>query len=124
MIDSQNNPITEAVDQFLDAPTGNTGNPSLGASVPKELTAILSRMSYELGRKAPDRQYTAAQIASIAKDVYNRKAGAFSQPEILGNIRAFGRYLQQANPNVTGFTIEGSMGNRRTYKPYKPSLES
>ncbi len=123
MTDSQNKPITEAVDQFLEAPTGNTGNPSLGASVPKELTSILSRVSYELGKKAPNRQYTAAQIASIAKDVYTRKGCSVSYPEILGNIRAFGRYLQK-HPEVTGFTIEGSMGNRRTYKPCKPSLDS
>ena len=115
MTERHKSPIVEAVEQFLTASASSPGNPSLGASVSAELKLILRMVSRQLGEKAPDRLYTAAQIAGITKEVYHKKNE--KPPEILRNMRAFGRFLQKY-PKIVWFTVEGSMGNRRTYKPH------
>lgn len=120
MVERHKNPIVEAVDQFLSAPTPSTLSASLSASVPQELKVVLRDISRELNEKVPDRLLTAAQIAIITKIAYNKANKP--RPEILGNIRAFGRYLQKY-PAISGFTAEGTLGNRRTYKPLSTYLQ-
>jgi hypothetical protein len=92
----------------------------MSANVPQGLKVILKAISRELHKKAPDRLFTAVQIAIIARLAYG--GSAMAPPEILGNVRAFGRYLQKY-PNISGFTAEGSTGNRRTYKPHDTTLQ-
>lgn len=114
MTERHKNPVEESVEQFLAAPASRSETASLSARVPRELQIVLTQVSRELADKAPSRLYTAAQIAGIAATAYDK--GDKERPEILGNVRAFGRYLQKY-PDVTGFVVDGSMGNRRTYRP-------
>ncbi len=111
--------ITEAVDQFLISTTQGSPSMSLSGNVPQALKVILKEISRDLLLKAPDREYTAMQIRVIAHTVFTGRNE--TPPEILGNIRAFGRYMQKY-PDVTGFKISGSTGNRRTYKPHGASV--
>lgn len=115
-------PVAEAVDQFLKTPQLAT---SLGASVPQDLKVILKNMGTILRAKEPDRKYTAREIITIAQAVYDKSDK--ERPKILGNARAFGRYLQKHGGRQLGFQISGSIGNTRTYQPLsriRSSLDS
>lgn len=118
--------VEEAVDQFLEGPPTADGT-SLSASVPHALKVTLKKVAAQLGKKAPEREYTALQIASIVARVYSRGGTTPDCPVILKNMRAFGRFLQKhGGPNI-GFVASGSVGNRRTYKPLsskRPPLDS
>jgi len=115
-------PEEAAVDDFLSTPVSSqSSNPSLSASVPPALRTILRNTATLLRERAPGREYTAQQIAAIVIDVYTRRVDVPDEyevcPEILHNMRAFGRYLQKHGGREIGFEASGSVNNRRTYKP-------
>ncbi len=114
MTPKNKSPIEEAVDQWLaTAPKLDHANASLSASVPQSLKLLLRRLAVHLHTKDPERICTASDIASIARTVY---ASTLEIPAILGNMRAFGRYLQKSEGDA-GFEVAGKVNNRRTYKP-------
>ena len=119
MTERHKNPTEAAVEQFLqETPEASVAGSSLSASVPLALKAILREISTSLIQKAPDRVYTAYEIAKIARIVYSN-SGMIDEdwPIILENMRAFGRYLQKRRYQETGFLVSGRVNNRRTYKP-------
>ncbi len=116
MTEKSKSVVERMVDLFLEGPPTADGA-SLGASVPHALKVVLKNAAALLKEKAPEREYTASQIATIATNVYNKGGIDSDCPEILKNTRAFGRFLQKhGGPNI-GFVASGKVGNKRTYKP-------